>query len=270
MARRGSTGYQVTVAWNWHPWIASRPQLRSASASANPAAVRPQLPSAASLLGLLESLRCGAFLLDARGKVLSLNTIAHRCLGNGLVLSGGQLRGTDRATDHGLQQIVGAVLGGSHGNTPMSIAIQRRSRLPLVLRAVRLGEDARRTPGHASLLLLALDPELGREPPREILTQAFGLTGTEADVAIGIVAGKTLAEIAADRGIKIGTVRAHTKTLFSKTHTRGQAELTGVLTRLAFLVPRTEGADVAPIGESAADRDQARRNGGRKNGPAPG
>src|SRR5712692_2826639 len=46
--------------------------------------------------------------------------------------------------------------------------------------------------------------------------------------------------IAADRGIEIGTVRAHTKTVFSKTRTRGQAELTGPLTRLAFVVPRTE------------------------------
>jgi len=37
------------------------------------------------------------------------------------------------------------------------------------------------------------------------------------------VAGKSLAQIAADRGIKIGTVRAHTKTVFSKTQTRDQA-----------------------------------------------
>jgi len=54
------------------------------------------------------------------------------------------------------------------------------------------------------------------------------------------VAGKSLAQIAADRGIKIGTVRAHTKTVFSKTQTRGQAELAGALTRLAFFVPRIE------------------------------
>ncbi len=73
--------------------------------------------------------------------------------------------------------------------------------------------------------------------------------------------------IAADRGIKIGTVRAHTKTVFSKTQTRGQAELTGVLTRLAFGVPRTEGAIVAPTGGGAADRDQARRNGARSSEP---
>jgi hypothetical protein len=35
-------------------------------------------------------------------------------------------------------------------------------------------------------------------------------------------------------------VRAHLKTVFSKTHTRGQADLTRVLTRLSFLVSHTE------------------------------
>ncbi len=57
------------------------------------------------------------------------------------------------------------------------------------------------------------------------------------------------------------------KTVFSKTQTRGQAELTGVLTRLAIGVRRTEGAIVAPTGRGAADRDRARRNGARSSEP---
>jgi len=78
--------------------------------------------------------------------------------------------------------------------------------------------------------------------------------------------------IAADRGIEIGTVRAHTKTVFSKTRTRGQAELTGPLTRLAFVVPRTE-SNVAPSAAGSrafepADGAQARRIGGRTAEPA--
>jgi hypothetical protein len=40
-----------------------------------------------------------------------------------------------------------------------------------------------------------------------MLTDMFGLTPTEASVAIGIVGGKQLAEIAADRVVKTGTVR---------------------------------------------------------------
>jgi DNA-binding CsgD family transcriptional regulator len=93
----------------------------------------------------------------------------------------------------------------------------------------------------ASLLLVAFDPERRQPPPRDTLTNLFGLTPAEASVAIGIVGGRHLAEIAADRGVKIGTVRAYSKTVFGKTGTRGQAELAALLTRLALLAPHHRG-----------------------------
>ncbi len=154
MPGRDSTGYKydVTVAWNLHAWAPARPASASwlqaripetsvtlngnmpaaaqrpvpgvasrrqppSPPNANAAAAGLHLQPAASLLGLLESLRCGGFLLDARGRVLSLNGIAHHCLGDGLVLSAGQLRASDRATDQGLQRIVGAALGDSRDAT---------------------------------------------------------------------------------------------------------------------------------------------------------
>jgi DNA-binding CsgD family transcriptional regulator len=112
--------------------------------------------------------------------------------------------------------------------------------LPLVIRAVSPNQGALWAPGSASLLLLAFDPEPSREPPREILMEAFGLTRAEADVAIGIASGKMLAEIAAKRAVTIEAVRLHSKRVFSKTHTRGQPELAGLLTRIAFVVARGE------------------------------
>jgi DNA-binding CsgD family transcriptional regulator len=204
----------------------------------NAMALRLAAHSAAPILGLLESLRCGGFFLDPRGRVLSLNATARACLGDELVLGAGHLRATDRATDDRLQAMADSAkerMGDP--NAPTSVTVQRRSRLPLVIRAARLDQGADWAPGSVSLLLLALDPELRREPSREMLTQAFGLTPVEADIAIGIVAGRTLAQIAGDRGVTIGTVRVLSKRVFSKTYTHGQAELTGLLTRLAFLVP---------------------------------
>lgn len=199
----------------------------------------------ACVLKLLDSLRCGGFLLDLRGRVLSLNMIALSCLGDGLVLGGEYLCATDRETDNRLQYIITAALDPEDdANRSRSVAVRRRSRLPLVVRVVRLDEYAQPAPSSASLLLLALDPELWPEPPRDVLTQTFGLTRAEADVAIGVAAGRTLSEIAAERGVKIGTVRLQSKTVFLKTHTRGQADLTGLLTRLAYLVP-SAGGDIA-------------------------
>jgi DNA-binding CsgD family transcriptional regulator len=188
------------------------------------------------------------------------------CLGDGLVLGRGHLRATDHATDYLLQAMVGSAKGGTQDPiAPRSVAVQRRARLPLVLRAVH-PDDAQRKPNSAGLLLLALDPELKREPPREMLTQAFGLTPVEADVAIGIACGKPLAEIAACRGTKIGTVRVLSKRVFSKTHTHSQAELTGLLTRLAFLVPETGGQMAPRHGGAWVRRENGKMQPGNRRG----
>jgi DNA-binding CsgD family transcriptional regulator len=113
-----------------------------------------------------------------------------------------------------------------------------------VLRVVRLDEKSRQASA-AKLLLIAFDPEMKRVPSREVLQQAFDLTRAEADVAIGILSGKTLAEIASVRDIKVGTVRAHSKVVFQKTRTRGQADLMGLLSRFAFMAPEAARAVTA-------------------------
>jgi DNA-binding CsgD family transcriptional regulator len=193
------------------------------------------------ILEIVDSLRCGGFLLDRHARVLSFNATALGCLGEGLILARERLSATDRATDRRLQSLIGSRSGyAGEASVAMSVAIPRQSRLPLVLRTLRLGGPGSPALNAPSLLLLALDPEMCPGPSSDILTLAFRLTRAEAAVAIGIAGGKTLAQIAADRGLKIGTVRAYSKAAFSKTGTRGQAGLTGVLTRLAFLVPHTE------------------------------
>jgi DNA-binding CsgD family transcriptional regulator len=191
------------------------------------------------ILRVLDTLRYGGFLLDLCGRVISFNIIALSCLGDGLALAGEYLRATDRAMDHRLQRMIGtSAPDGNNASLPASVAIQRRSRLPLVLRVMRLEEEAPRAADTARILLIVLDPELPQDPPREILTQAFALTRAEAEVAAGILSGKSLAEIATMRRVKVGTVRAYSKAVYSKTQTRGQADLTGVLTRISFVVPQ--------------------------------
>jgi DNA-binding CsgD family transcriptional regulator len=200
-----------------------------------------QATAPTSILEIVDSLRCGGFLLDRQARVLSFNVTALECLGDGLILTRERLSATDRATDHRLQTLVRGASGyAEDARTAMSVAIPRQCRLPLVLRILRLGGPNARALNSPCVLLLALDPDLWPGPSRDILTLAFGLTRAEAAVAVGIACGETLAEIAASRGLKVGTVRAYSKAVFAKTRTRGQAGLTGVLTRLAFLLPHTE------------------------------
>jgi len=97
----------------------------------------------------------------------------------------------------------------------------------------------------ARLLLVSYHPESCQVPPADMLSHMFGLTPADASAAIGIVGGRQLAEIAADRGVKTGTVRVHSKTVFAKTRTRGQAELAALVTRVAFLIPPRDAEDAS-------------------------
>src|SRR5437764_11009043 len=98
-------------------------------------------PLPAPILSLLESLRCGGFLLDLRGRVLSLNMLAVGCLGDGLVLGGDRLSAIDRNADLRLQRLVGTALGTAGVPVPQSIAVRRAGRLPLMIRTLPLQEQ---------------------------------------------------------------------------------------------------------------------------------
>jgi DNA-binding CsgD family transcriptional regulator len=205
---------------------------------------------AACVLNIMGFLRCGGFLLDCKRRVLFLNPIAADYLGNGLTLRRDCLAATDRESDARLQRLIERALNLTDDADALSASIEvhRTANLPLLVRMLRLEENVRPALNWASLLLIAFDPEIRRAPPADMLARMFALTPAEAGVAIGIVGGRHLAEIAADRGVTTETVRAHSKTLFSKTRTRGQAELAALLTRLAFLVAHHE----AGIGQANA------------------
>jgi DNA-binding CsgD family transcriptional regulator len=190
------------------------------------------------VLNVFESFGYGGFLLDRRRRVFACNRIAANCLGAGLMLRDKCLAAAHQDSDARLQSLIASALKSVDGpDRPVSVGIRRHFRLPLVVSILPLSEERRPALNSAKLLLAVSDPEFSHVPTVNMLTDMFGLTPTEAGVAIGIASGKQLVQIAADRGIKIETVRVHLKVVFSKTQTRGQPELAALLTRLASLIP---------------------------------
>src|SRR5215831_13324944 len=201
--------------------------------------MRPEgLAIPACLLHVFESFGCGVFLLDRERQLLFLNPTGVDCLGDGLTLRGKQVAAADRESD---------------------------VRLPLVVHVVRLEENVQPVLRGASVLLVVFDPECCQPPPPGMLIDLFGLTPAEASVAIGIVGGRHLTEIAVDRGVKVGTVRTYSKTVFAKTRTRSQAELAALLTRLAFpIARRCDGGQTSrSVYVVSTDRDDLRKRIGR-------
>jgi DNA-binding CsgD family transcriptional regulator len=82
-------------------------------------------------------------------------------------------------------------------------------------------------------LVLIIDPEHESEPPAALLRRLYGLTKSEADVALCIVRGADPKQIAEELSISAATVRTHLKHVFEKTDTHRQAELVRHLLVLA-------------------------------------
>lgn len=71
------------------------------------------------------------------------------------------------------------------------------------------------------------------------LRQTYGLTQAEANIAIAILQGKNVEEIATERSVQANTVRMHLKQVFSKIGVRRQSELVWRLSNNWFLQVQT-------------------------------
>ena len=78
--------------------------------------------------------------------------------------------------------------------------------------------------------VLALTPATAPQaPPVELVQSLFDLTPAEARVARSLAAGKTVEDIASDRGVSPNTVRTHVRGVLEKTGCRRQAEVVALL-----------------------------------------
>jgi len=69
----------------------------------------------------------------------------------------------------------------------------------------------------------------GNVPSDAVLRGLFDLSAAEAGVATGLASGKTVKEVAEQRGIAMATARTHLAQIFRKTGTRQQGELVALL-----------------------------------------
>lgn len=91
-----------------------------------------------------------------------------------------------------------------------------------------------REPGFAVIEVQHVD-EIPPPPPAMVISGLFGFTPTETEVALGLLRGEELSQIAATRGTSLETVRGHVKSLLRKSGMSSQKQLTATLSRIATL-----------------------------------
>mgnify|MGYP001220153412 CR=1 FL=1 len=188
----------------------------------------------AALLGADEALNriaVGVFLIDSERKVLSRNRRADELLqeADGISLSReGLLRGEKPQQTQALRDIVDvAILRVAAGERHSSeaVALPRSSgRRPLFAVACPLGRGPA-APGEPVVGLFVTDPEWRPSDSAQAVAQLYGLSPAETRLALALVRGLRLDEIADEFGLSRNTVSYTLKNLFRKTETDRQADL---------------------------------------------
>ncbi|RJF93609.1 hypothetical protein D3876_04665 [Sphingomonas cavernae] len=178
----------------------------------------------------------GTLLLDPAGNVIFANERATQLLdaGEGLRRAGQSVTATDFDNALRLQTTIQHLAHCEEPTAPSeseraSVMLVRRSNArPLVAVLSRLPNTETRNGGpHTALYVL--DPDMDTQSLVTALCRAYGLTATEAGLAIRLVDGLRIEAAARDMHIQTQTARAYLKQIFAKTDTHRQADLVRVI-----------------------------------------
>lgn len=179
---------------------------------------------------LLDRVRAGVFVVDARGNIIYSNKVGNEIVRTGdyLQAAGGKLSAGQPEANQLLQEAFRAAGDGDAAISSKSIAI------PLVASdgarhvANLLPLSRRRAAGidkGATAAVFVHKAALELPNPPEVIASAYKLTKTELRVLLALVelgGGRQIAEVL---GVGHGTVKFHLRNLFLKTGTKQQADL---------------------------------------------
>jgi DNA-binding CsgD family transcriptional regulator len=182
--------------------------------------------------GAVNQFSVATMILDERGRVLTTNSIAARLLEqqDGIFLSDEHLQITERQKNNQLQELVNfAITAQRSGSTGIARALRvsrpsGQSELGLVIRAVPVSDWGE---GQSSpcIAIFISDPDQQESASQQLLGELFDLTPAEANLAVKLARGLSLAQLSEQQNISQHTARAQLKSVFSKTGATRQAEL---------------------------------------------
>jgi len=165
----------------------------------------------------VDRLPVGAFVLDARRRLLHANAAGARMLTEGLVLDSRPIRELIATREPRL-------VTTTAGKSLAAVVIPLTAEEALFALA---GERGR-------VLIIVTDPSARELPPGELLSRLYGLTAAESRVALLVGRGLAPKEAADELGTAWNTVRAQLRQIYAKTQTSGQSALVSLLVMLGL------------------------------------
>lgn len=198
------------------------------------AAVRLQLSiehsGSLSMARALEALSVTAFVCDRRGEVRAMTPAAQQLLDAGkyLRLCERQLHASSRFESQVLRQSIDRAAAGIPLTGPSAattLTVGQGTAQPRLLEVLPLPA---RTDGFSfepRVLVVVKHAPQPRQCDRQRLQDAFGLTPSEAEVALGLMQGLSAADIARERRAALGTVRKQIRAVCEKMDCHRQGEI---------------------------------------------
>jgi DNA-binding CsgD family transcriptional regulator len=184
--------------------------------------------TSATLAAALDRLSAAVILVSARGAILHANTAAHELLAQGDPLM--DVRGMLCARAPGVQaQLLAAIERSSRDDPRLADGVPApgRNGEPITLHVFPLGQGTVRPgllPGAVSAVFVTqVSVRVGRTTT--LAARMFSLTPAEARAFDGLAAGRTVAEVARELGVRPSTIKTHSLRIFEKTGVHRQAEL---------------------------------------------
>ena len=193
--------------------------------------------------GAVDQLSVATVILDEKGCLLNTNALASALLrdAGGLRVREGRLNIADRDSNRALQEALHNVISAQQSGRASVVRALRvarpggRAPLGLVIKPVPVPEGGESRVGPCAAVFIS-DPEHRDSASQQTLGELFGLTPAEANVAILLARGLSLAEVSEAQNISPHTARAQLKSIFAKTGASRQAELVRmVITSVASL-----------------------------------
>ena len=169
------------------------------------------------------------------GNVIEANSGSERFFDTELYIDKcGRLRARDARADAALHTLFDqlCVAPDTEQLKTAPIVVRSKDKASVIIRALPIPGAARVPFGGARALLTFALIEQTCGPDAQLISDVFGLTRAEAEVAAMVVQGKSLAAIADARGIARVTARNQIRTILAKTGTHRQSELVALLSRL--------------------------------------
>jgi DNA-binding CsgD family transcriptional regulator len=185
------------------------------------------------LAGGLDVLAMPTLLFNEYGLVAHYNRSAALLLNDrsSLRLDDGHLQTQDSATTRKLSLEITNAIRASRGrgsDLNSVVLLKRADHLPLMLMIAPLPlADSLQT--HGGALLFAFDPEATPNVTVDLIRRLFALSEAEAELSAALCCGKTLDDVASQRGTSINTIKSQLKSIFLKTGTKRQSELVSLL-----------------------------------------